>query len=62
LKARISLDAIKCQKTIAELVSEFDVHASQMSIWKKQLLDATPTAFSSGKDKDTEKKEVEYDR
>ena len=45
LKARIALDAIKGQKTIAELASE-GVHANQISIWKKQLLDAAPAAFS----------------
>ena len=61
LKARIALDAIKGQKTIAELASEYGAHLNQISIWKKQLLDATPAAFSSGKDKDAEKKEVERD-
>jgi len=30
-------------------------------MWEKQLLDAAPTASSSGKDKDAEKKEVERD-
>ena len=58
LKAQIALDAIKGQKTIAELASEYGVHANQISIWKKQLLDAAPAAFSNGKDKDAEKKEV----
>ena len=48
----ISCDAIKGQKTIAELASEYGVHANQISMWKKQLLDAAPAAFSSGKDKD----------
>ena len=52
LKARIALDAIKGQKTIAELASEYGIHANQISIWKKQLLDAAPVAFSNGKDKD----------
>ena len=61
LKARIALDEIKGQKTIAELASEYGVHANQISIWKKQLLDTAPAAFSSGKDKDAEKKEVERD-
>ena len=62
LKAQIALDAIKGQKTVAELASEYGVHANQISsIWKKQLLDAAPTAFSNGKDKDVEKKEVERD-
>ena len=39
LKAQIALDAIKGQITIAELASEYGVHANQISIWKKQLLD-----------------------
>lgn len=62
LKARIALDAIKGQKTIAELASEYGVHGNQISMWKKQLLDAAPTAFSRGKDKSAEKKEIERDR
>ena len=35
LKARIALDAIKVQKKIAELASEYEVHANQISLWKK---------------------------
>ena len=61
LKAWIALDAIKGQKAIAELASEHGVHANQISMWKKQLLDVAPAAFSSGEDKDAEKKEVERD-
>ena len=61
LKARITLDAIQGQKSIAELASEYGVHVNQIRIWKKQLLDADPAAFSNGKDKDAEKKEVEQD-
>ena len=56
--ARIALEAIKSQKTIAELASEYGVHANQISIWKKQLLDAAPVAFSYGKYKDAEKKRL----
>jgi len=62
LKAQIALDAIKGQKTIAELASEYGVHANQISTWKRQLLDAAPTAFARGKDKDAEQKEIERDR
>ena len=46
LKARIALDAIKGQKTIAELSSEYGAHANQISLWKKQLLDAAPPVVS----------------
>ena len=35
LKTRIALDAIKGQKTIAELASEYGVHANQIPICKK---------------------------
>jgi transposase-like protein len=55
------LDAIKGQKTRAELASEYGVHANQISTWKRQLLDAAPAAFTRGKDKDAEKKEIERD-
>ena len=49
LKARIALDAIKGQKTIAELASEYGVHANQISIWKKQLIErALPTIATRG--------------
>jgi len=62
LKARIALDAIKGQKTMTELASEYGVHANQISRWKKQLLDAAPDVFNQGKDKEAEKQEVEQDR
>ena len=61
LKALMALDAIKGRKTTAELASEYGVHANQISMWKKQLLDAAPDAFTGVKDKDAEKKEVERD-
>lgn len=61
LKASIALDAIKGQKTISELASEYGVHANQIGRWKKQLLDAAPDVFTRGKDKEAEKKEVERD-
>lgn len=35
LKASIALDAIKGQKTISELASEYGVHANQIGRWKK---------------------------
>ena len=62
LKARIALDAIKGQKTISELSSEYGIHSNQISRWRKQLLDAAPDIFTPGKDNEAEKKEVEQDR
>ena len=62
LKSIIALDAIKGQKTMSELASEHGVHSNQICKWKKQLLEAAPDIFIRGKDKETEKKEVERDR
>jgi transposase-like protein len=46
LKARIALDAIKGQKTMSELASEYGVYSNQIGRWKKQLLEAAPDIFT----------------
>lgn len=47
-KAKVALEAVKGQKTLNELASEFGVHPVQIAQWKRQLLDASPAAFASG--------------
>jgi putative transposase len=47
-KARVALEALKGQKTLNELASEFGVHPVQITQWKRQLLDASPGVFESG--------------
>ena len=37
-KARVALDAIKGQKTINELATEYGVHSNQIGQWKKKLI------------------------
>jgi transposase-like protein len=44
-KAKVALAAIKGDLTMAELVKKFDVHANQITEWKKQLLDGAPDVF-----------------
>ena len=56
-KAKIALEAVKGEKTLAELSSTFGVHPNQICRWKRQLLDSLPDIFTDRrkkKDKDLE--------
>jgi len=45
-KAKVALEAIKEQKTIAELSSIYGVHSTQITKWKKKALDFISQIFS----------------
>jgi transposase-like protein len=65
LKARIALEAVKGEKTVAQLASEYGVHPNQIGQWKKKLLNDLPALFSgngSRQDKDREELEAELYR
>ena len=38
-KAKVALAALKGDKTLAELAEKYDVHGSQITQWKAQLLE-----------------------
>lgn len=48
-KAKVVVEVLKNQKTIAELASEFGIHPNQITQWKKQALEELPEVFSSKK-------------
>jgi transposase-like protein len=45
-KARVALEAIRGEKTLAQLAAEYGVHPNQISKWKRQVLDELPNIFS----------------
>ena len=48
-KAKVALEAIKEQKTIAELASLYSIHPTQITKWKKRALEILSLGFSEKK-------------
>ena len=60
-KAKVALAALKGDKTIAELVTEYDVHASQINTWKAVARERLAELFSGstgGAEKAKEQKDL----
>jgi putative transposase len=45
-KAKVALAALKGDRTINELVSQFGIHQTLIHAWKKQLLNGAPDLFA----------------
>lgn len=50
-KAKVAFAAIKGDHTLAELSTEFDIHANQILDWKNQLLTQSTRVFESSTSK-----------
>lgn len=52
-KAKVALEAIKGHRTINEIAAKHKLHATQINLWKKQLLDGAELVFENGSSKKT---------
>ena len=61
-KAKAALEAVKKEKTISQLSSEYGVHSNQINQWRKRMLEELPDIFSKKrrkKEKDAEEFQAE---
>lgn len=57
-KARVALEAVKGEKTIAQIASEYGIHANQIGQWKKHFLKELPSLFSDARKKEEKENEI----
>jgi transposase len=48
LKAKVALEAIRGEKTVAELASQYEVHPTMINNWKRQMLEESSSVFEKG--------------
>lgn len=51
-KAQVALATLKGEKTIAQIASEFQVHPTQIGLWKKQALENMAESFRDNRKKE----------
>jgi len=62
LKSKVALSAIKGDRTVNEIASEYGIHASQVNRWKKEAIEMLPELFGNKTGRKVKDIEKEKDR
>ena len=57
-KAKVALEALKGLETTSQLASEYGVHPTQISHWKRPLLEGAEALFAGSRDQTDKRGEV----
>ncbi len=50
-KAKVPLEAVKGELTVAQLAARYEVHPGQIQVWKKALMGGAANVFDGSQDK-----------
>jgi len=56
-KSKVAMEAIKEQKTISEIATQYEVYPNQVCKWKKELLEGIGSVFTDKRAKESKVKE-----
>ena len=57
-KSKVVLESLKERSSIEELASKYELHPSQISLWRKQFLDNSSLLFDNNTKGDKDEKDV----
>ena len=60
-KARVAIEAIRGEKTLSQLGSQFKVHPIQITKWRKSALEQLPELFVDGRTRKGKSSEADSD-
>ena len=49
-KAKLALEAVEGDETVAQLAARYEVHPGQIQAWKKALVEGVSGVFGNGKE------------
>ena len=59
-KAKVAIEALKEQKTINEIASQYQIHPNQVTRWKSELIEGADKVFEDKRTKKQDDKKTTY--